>query len=350
MSEDELYDLKPYDFVKVTFDMPNGMEVDKAKDDIKQVLSPNAKMIPLVATKRLLVIDSVANLRMVSALLNEERMVQDGRIVPKEYVLKHARPEQVIDILYVVLGMDPKSRPTQMDFQLQQQKLQIMQQMQQRGTDVSKMLKQDGPPVYLAYNKQRNSVHRERAARATEGHRADDQVSGRAIWQRRASVRCRMRPPAAAKREMRKYPLTTLDPENFITTLKEIGGLSPYVEFKSDKKSKLLFALATEEDHAKIKSLIADFDGTGRQFEVVWLRRLPADAVAATIFNLMAWPGKERRQQQSPALSGARGTITATTRKRKNRRRASASMPTSKTIGCCCGPMKRKWNACAGCS
>ena len=173
--------------------MPAGMEVDKAKDDIKQVLSPNAKMFPLVTTKRILVIDAVANLRMVSALLNEERMVQDGRIVPKEYVLKHARPEQVIDILYVVLGMDPKSRPTQMDIQLQQQKLQIMQQMQQKGTDVSKMLKQDGPPVYLAYNKQRNSVIVERPARAIEGHRADDRVPGRAIWRRQRCAPRRIR-------------------------------------------------------------------------------------------------------------------------------------------------------------
>ena len=40
VTEDELYDLKPYDFVKVSFELPEGMEVDKAKDDVKQVLSP----------------------------------------------------------------------------------------------------------------------------------------------------------------------------------------------------------------------------------------------------------------------------------------------------------------------
>ena len=28
--------------------------------------------------------------------------------MPKEFVLKHARPEKVIDILYVVLGVDPQ--------------------------------------------------------------------------------------------------------------------------------------------------------------------------------------------------------------------------------------------------
>ena len=84
--------------------------------------------------------------------------MQDGRIVPDEIPLKHARAEKVIDILYVVLGLDPQSRPTQMELQLQQQKLQLMTQMQQQGKDVMSMLKKDGPPVYLAYNKQRNSI------------------------------------------------------------------------------------------------------------------------------------------------------------------------------------------------
>src|SRR5690349_312763 len=106
VDEDKLYDLKPYDYVKVSFELPEGMEVDKAKDDVKQILSPAAKIFPLAATKRLLVMDSVANLRTVSELLNQERMVQDGRIVPKEFVLKHARPQQVIEILYVILGVD----------------------------------------------------------------------------------------------------------------------------------------------------------------------------------------------------------------------------------------------------
>ena len=115
VTEDELYDLKPYDFVKVSFELPAGMEVDKAKEDVKQVLSPTAKIFPLVTSKRLLVMDSVANLRTVSELLNQERMIKDGRIVPKEIVLKHARPQQVIEILYVMLGIDPKGKPAQTD-------------------------------------------------------------------------------------------------------------------------------------------------------------------------------------------------------------------------------------------
>ena len=45
------------------------------------------------------------------------------------------------------------------------------------------------------------------------------------------------RDAAAAQRTMKTYPLTTLDPDKFVTTLEEIGGLSPYAEFKVDDDS-----------------------------------------------------------------------------------------------------------------
>ncbi|HJQ78405.1 MAG TPA: hypothetical protein VJ828_00545 [Lacipirellulaceae bacterium] len=299
VTEDELYDLKPYDFVKVSFELPANMEIEKAKEDVKQVLSPNAKVFPLVTTKRLLVMDSVANLRLVSGLLNEERSVQDGRIVPREFVLKHARPEKVIDILYVVLGLDPQSRPTQMELQVQQQKLQLMTQMQQQGKDVASMLQKDGPPVFLAYNKQRNSVLAnappEQMKIIEQTIRYLDVPFGDAGSGDAASSVAGGSDPGqnGSQREMKKYPLVTLDPETFVMTLEEIGGLSPSAEFKVDKKSKTLFALAIESDHKKIDSLIDQFDGSGRDFHVLWLRRLPADAVAASIYNLMAGQAEE---------------------------------------------------------
>jgi type II secretory pathway component GspD/PulD (secretin) len=288
VTEDQLYDLKPYEFVKVSFELPAAMEFEKAKDEVKQLLNPAAKVFPLVASKRLLVMDSVANLRTVSELFNQERMIADGRIVPREFVLKHARPDKVIDILYVVLGMDPKSRPTQMDLQLQQQKLQLMMQMQQKGTDVSKMLKQEGPPVYLAYNRQRNSVLANAPPELMKIIEQTISYLDVPFGTEGGTSSTTTGAIGDNQRIMKKYPLTTLDPENFVMTLEEIGGLSPSAEFKFDKDSKLLFALATDSDHKKISNLIQDFDGSGRRFKVIQLRRLPADAVAATIYKLMA--------------------------------------------------------------
>ncbi len=296
VSEDQLYDLKPYDFAKVSFELPAGMEVDKAKEDVKQVLNPTAKIFPLVSSKQLLLVDTVANLRTVSELLNQERMVQDGRIVPKEFVLKHARPQQVIEILYVILGVDPKGKPAQTDPQMQQQQMQMMQQMQQQGKDIAKMMsKDDAPKVYLAFNRQRNSVLAN--APPDQMKIIERTIASLDVPFGAMTDTADVGATGSNERNMKKYPLTTLDPDKFVSTLEEIGGLSPYAEFKVDSASKTLFALATEADHIKISSLIDQFDGTGRHFEVIQLRRRPADAMAATIFNLMG--GQEKVEEDN---------------------------------------------------
>jgi type II secretory pathway component GspD/PulD (secretin) len=177
-----------------------------------------------------------------------------------------------------------------MELQVQQQKLQLMTQMQQQGKDVLSMLKKDGPPVFLAFNRQRNSIIAnappEQMKIIKQTIEFLDVPYGEAGGDAAAPI-------SSGDREMKKYPLTTLDPETFITTLEEIGGLSPSVDLRVDKKSKTLFALATASDHKKINNLIDQFDGSGRDFHVVWLRRLPADAVAATIYNLMAGQQEE---------------------------------------------------------
>jgi type II secretory pathway component GspD/PulD (secretin) len=305
VKEDELYDLKPYDFVKVAFELPEGMEVDKAKEDVKQVLNPTAKIFPLVSSRQLLVMDSVANLRTVSELLNQERLIKDGRIVPKEIVLKHARPQQVIEILYVILGMDPKGKPAQTDPQAQAQMMQQMQQMQQQGggRDMAKLMKQQGeqPKVYLAFNRQRNSV-------LVNAPPEQMKVIERTITYLDVPFGADSGAANAAEventqRVMKPYTLTTLDPSDFRRTLEEIGGLSPYAEFKTDDDTRTIFAMAPESDHVKIKNLITQFDGSGREFEVIQLRRLPADAVAASINNLMGTQGEKEDKSRNYGYS-----------------------------------------------
>lgn len=301
VEEEKLYDLKPYDFVKVSFVLPPGMEVDKAKDDVKQVLSPTAKVFPLVTSKRLLIMDTVANLRTVSELLNTERMFQDGRIVPKEFFLKYARPQQVIEILYMMIGVDPKAKPTQTDPQAQQQQMQMMQQMQQqgRGAEAAKLMpKGEVPKVYLAYNRQRNSVLVnappdllkiiEQTIRCLDVPYGD------------AATATEVGAIGDNQRRMHRYSLQNLDPDKFVSTLEEIGGLSPYASFKADDNNKTLFVMAPESDHKKIAALLRDFDGSGRHFKVIVLRRRPADAVAATINKMMAGQNEKKEEKRRP--------------------------------------------------
>jgi len=299
--EDNLYDRKPYDFVKVSFELPEGMEVDKAKEDVKQVLSPHAKVFPLMTTRRLLVIDAVANQRLVSALLNEERAFVDGLDKPRVFHLQHARADKVVEAIYVLFGLDPKSRPSQMDLQVQQQKLQLMTQMQQQGKDVSRMLQPDGPKIYLAVNRQTNSI----LANAPPELMPTIERAVKALDVPAGGSAAASTSEAAAEDDgslrLEKYQLVTIDPSALQLALEEIGNLDPRTQLQVDTKSKTLFARATEADHEKIGAMRDQLDGTGRQLKVIWLpRRLPADAVAGSIVNLMAGQEEEEEQPRRP--------------------------------------------------
>lgn len=293
ITEEDLYDRQPHDVVKLSLATPPGLDPKQAVEDVKQALGPNAKVMPLAATKRLLMIDTVANLRMVSALLNEERLAAEGRTVPREFVLKHVQAPAVIDMLYVVLGMDPNSRPSQMELRMQQQKLELMSQMAQRGKDVMKLMVKDGPKVYLVYNRQRNSVlanappeQMEVIARTIE---ALDVPTGGAAY------------ADASDRNLQQYRLKTIAPNAVITTLKEIGNLSPRAELRGDTDSKTIFARGTETDHEKIVRLIEQLDGAETVVEVFWLRRLPAEAVAGSIESLIInKPKKKKKNNDYP--------------------------------------------------
>jgi type II secretory pathway component GspD/PulD (secretin) len=283
VSEEDLYNRKRFDYVKVSFELPPEMEVEKAKDDVKQVLSPNSKVFPLVTTKRLLIMDSVANLRTVSELLNQERMVKDGRIVPEKFDLKYARAESVVEILKTMVGADQPGRPQLTPEQMQQQQ-QMMQQMQQQGQKPPKMPNQgDAPKVYFAVNRRQNSIivnappEQLKIIKQTieyldvpQGDNAEDVLT-------------------SGQRTLFKYNLVTMDPEQLKLTLEEIGELDPRTELRADSKSKILFAKATPADHKKIMSLKDELDGTGRTLRIFWLpRNMPAaDAVAGTIMALM---------------------------------------------------------------
>lgn len=296
VTEEELYDRQPHDLVKLSLDLPPGLEAKQAVEDVKQALSPTAKVMPLAATKRLLMIDTVANLRMVSALLNAERLESEGRVVPKEFVLKHVQATAVIDMLYVVLGLDPNTRPSQMELRMQQQKLEIMSTMAQRGKDVMRLMEKGGPKVYLVYNRQRNSVLAnappEQMRIIEKTILALDVPAGGAADASLAET---------GDRRLQQYRLKTIAPNAVISTLQEIGNLSPRAELRGDTDSKTLFARGTASDHAKIIDLIDQLDGAETVVEVFWLRRLPAEAVAGSIESLIInKPKKKKKQNDYP--------------------------------------------------
>jgi type II secretory pathway component GspD/PulD (secretin) len=307
VAEEDLYELLPYDFVRVTFMAPAHMKVETAPEDVKKLLSPYARVLPLIATRRLVVMDVAENLRSVSQLINEEMTVSG---VPREFVLKYARADKVIETLYVILGINPDQQPQQQDVRIERRRWEVIQDLASEGGDVQGFMQQAQPKVFLAHNARRNSVLAnappdQMRVIAMAVDYLDVPQGGNGGLE---DISLAMGAPAPDGTEyLEKYQLITMDPDKMLVTLKEVGDLSPWAELRSDAASKTLFIKASAEDHQKIGRLINQLDGVGRRFQVLQLRRLPADAVATTIQQLMVGQDDSPISQLAQAFRGNRG-------------------------------------------
>ncbi|WP_417749102.1 secretin N-terminal domain-containing protein [Rosistilla oblonga] len=296
--EAELMDLSPYDFAKITFPLPTKLKAEALAADVKSLLSPNGKVQPLVSSNRLLVIDAVANLRDVSRLINAEHAAADSHQVPREFHIRYVRADYVADQVMILLGLDPSSRRSPNELQVEQQRLQLFMQMQQKGKDVTKFLRGDSAPeVFVTVNKRVNSVlvnaPPDVLVKIERTIEQLDVPSGSAG----GSLVTGEPGETGGLVEMRRYALVSLKPESVVTALKEIGDLDPRTMLQMDADAKVIFASATVRDHEKISAIIDKLDGSGREIEVIWLKRLPADQAAVTIHNLLI--GKKEEDDSS---------------------------------------------------
>jgi len=292
LEADDLEDYLPHDFGRVRFQLPLEIDPTKVAEDAKVLLSPHAKVLPLLATRRLLVIDAVANLRDVRDLLYAEQSAASQVIKPKVYQIHHRRADYVADQILVVLGMDPESRQSPQELQVEQQRMQMFQQMQKKGQDVSKLLNKGDPKVFIAVNQRGNSLlinappelipTIERTI--TELDQPDGSEGGL----------------ASGALTMMKYKTVTASPDAIITALNDIAHLDPRSQLYSDAGSKTIYANATPADHDKIGRMIDKLDGSGRRFEVIWLRRLAADQVAGTIMTFLV--GDKKKEEDSSSM------------------------------------------------
>lgn len=283
---DDLEEHLPYEFARVRFDVPEPMDPAKAVEDVKALLTPTAKVTPLLASRQIMVIDPVANLRDVRDLLYGEQLASASDIRPELFQIRHRRADYVADQIMIVLGLDPSSRKSPMELQLEQQRMQLLMQMQGSGKDVSQMLHQDGPPVFLAVDRRLNTIsanappkEMEIIKRVVKQFDVPNHVDGLA---------------ESGELTTKRYQTATVSADSVVTALKEIANLSPLTQLQSDAGSKTIFATATAEDHATIQGMIDRLDGSGRSIRVIWLsRRTPVDQVAGTIQALMVGEKKE---------------------------------------------------------
>jgi type II secretory pathway component GspD/PulD (secretin) len=286
---DALDDHPPHDIVRTRFPLPPEMDPAKAVEDAKLLLSPTAKVTPLLATRQLQIIDAVGNLRDVRDLINGEQLKSLEDVRPRTFDIQHRRADYIADQVMIVLGLDPAARKNPMELQLEQQRMQLMMQMQQRGADVSKMLKQDGPKVFIAVDKLRNVM-------LVNAPDAEMKIIERTVDQfdvpQSGVAVAETSPGATPELTMDRY--ATDNSEAVVTALQEIGALHPLTQLQNDTRADVIFAYATAADHETIKRMISKLDTGGRTPWVIPLNRtMPADQAAGTIQALLVGEKKE---------------------------------------------------------
>jgi hypothetical protein len=83
------------------------------------------------------------------------------------------------------------------------------------------------------------------------------------------------------------YRLVTLDAAEIAESLAEMEALDPTTRVDADATNNALIVDGSLADHFTIKKMLDKLDGSGRRFEVLTLRRLPAEHVAGSIEFLM---------------------------------------------------------------
>ncbi|NOY30850.1 MAG: hypothetical protein GXP28_11980 [Planctomycetes bacterium] len=248
---DDLEDYAPYNFMRVTFDLPLMMVPAKAAEEVKILLSPHAKVTPLLSSRRLLVIDAVINLRDVRNLIYAEQLEEKATGQPRVFPLTYRRAEYVAEQIMVVLGLDPKVVKTPDEMKLETQRIQMQMKLIDKAKDVSKLIKKDGPQVFIAVNHRLNNIlvnappelmaTIERTVRELDVPDGEDAEGEAAL-------------------ELKQYQLAKASPIAVIRALEDFVSLDFRRRLQGDEEAKTLLAIATRADHQKILQVIEKLD------------------------------------------------------------------------------------------
>jgi type II secretory pathway component GspD/PulD (secretin) len=300
VAREELTKRQPHEFVRVMLPL-DWMLAEEAAKELEPLLSKNGKLFPLKTTNRLEAMDAVANLSQIDSLLREEQSdnLEEPRLV-REFVLVHARADEVREQLQQFLGLSSDTTsmramtPQQMAQQqrmMQMQMQQMQQQQRQSGKTPTPPTKSKEDPVRLMINARRNSLlvqaPPDKMAVIENAIRLID-VPGNEPQSLQGLLG-----------RMRTYRLSQLDPEKLATTLQELGCLEPTTRLEVDEDNRAIIAYASPADHFTIQSTVEKLDGSARSVEVIPLKRMPADEVAGTIEYLMNGAEKENSSRRS---------------------------------------------------
>ena len=278
---DELKDLRPHAFVKVVFAL-DYLPAERAAEELKALLSPHGKLVALPGSNRLLAMDAAKNLREVAAVLTEEQSGRGRERAIARFPLKHVRADRAKELLEEFLGIDPDKDALPTDPRQAQMVLQMRMQAAQRGGGDKGGAPKE-PEVRLIVNDRENSL----LVQAPPEQMAVIERSVEALDVPRDPGEGLLAKIVTREEPVRIYRLARLDPELVVRLLSNSGELDPMTRIEVDAKANALVVNAPATDHLVIAKLVESLDGTDRSFEVIPLRRLPADYVAGTVKFMM---------------------------------------------------------------
>lgn len=280
------------ELVKTFFDL-DRLRADQVAEELKPLLSPYGKIAALKTTNRLDVLETAGNLRRLRELLTDEQDSSGQDFQVREFRLKYARAEDVIQTVSKLLGVkNSDSNAPMTPEQMQQQQMMMQQQMQMQQQQPGQPAMPSGPSeIYLAANRRENSVL---------AHASADKLAmiEQAISYIDVPSKTAQGGLGANLPRVQVYRLSGIDPDPVIKVLKELGNLDPTTTLEVDKKNKAIIANAPLADHVIIRTLIDRLDGSGRRFEVIQLRRLSAEYVAGSIEFLFRGPKKDENSSR----------------------------------------------------
>ena len=290
---DELDDLQPHAFVKCVFAL-DYIPAERAAEELKALLSPHGKLVALPGSNRVLAMDAAKNLREVAAVLKEEQAGRGRERLVQTFRFEHIRADRAKELLEEFLGINKEEDALPSDPRQAQMMMQMRMQQQQQGGGKGGEKKE--PEIRLIVNDRENSI----LAQAPPEQMAVIELSHKAL-----DVPPDPGDGLLAKMVMREKPvqiyrLARLDPELVVRMLSNSGELDPMTRIEVDKKANALVVNGPPTDHLVISRLVDALDGTDRSFEVIPLRRLPADYVAGTIKFMM---GVEEEKKDSNSRS-----------------------------------------------
>jgi type II secretory pathway component GspD/PulD (secretin) len=269
-----------YEFVKVSFTL-TALVAAQAAEELKPMLSPNGKLLPLAKTNRLEAIDSVINLREIRDILTEEQSGDGNERRVWQFSLKHVRAEDIVEPLYSLLGVQQAAAGPMSSSQMQQ-----FQKMIQAAAKGKTGVQEEQQLQIVA-------VPRENVLLVTGPADKIATIADAVELLDQPSLRSQSILDSIQRTEV--YRLENFDPEAFIETVRELGGLSPLTQIRADETRGAVIVSGSKVDHLILSQLLEKIDGTSREFHVIPLRKLDAEYVAGSI-KLMMGADEEKKE------------------------------------------------------